>query len=359
MKRMRVPVKRFTSSGFSLVELMIAITIGFVILLGLSVVFYTSTVSRKETDRSARQIENGRYAMQVLSDDLKLAGYVAEFNPNVLTLPGAKPNPCLTTVADLNAQLPLHVQGYDNGAGLTTECTALLADLRPNTDVIVIRRASTCVVGAAGCDANVAGTPYFQASLCGTATELASTTATDYFVLNTAAGSFTKHKKDCTTAPPGTIADIRRYRTHIYFVTNNDNNGDGIPTLKRAELDSTGFVVVPLVEGIENLQIEYGVDTNNDGTPDTFTADPDAFTYGACATAPCVVTWRDVMALRINVLARNTEISPGWVDTRTYTLGKKADGTDNVVAAANDAIKRHAYEGQVRMNNPSARRLVP
>ena len=82
MKRMRMHMKCFTPRGFSLVELMIAITIGFVILLGLSVVFYTSTVSRKETDRAARQIENGRYAMQVLSEDLKLAGYVAEVNPN-------------------------------------------------------------------------------------------------------------------------------------------------------------------------------------------------------------------------------------------------------------------------------------
>jgi len=360
MKRMRMHMKCFTPRGFSLVELMIAITIGFVILLGLSVVFYTSTVSRKETDRAARQIENGRYAMQVLSEDLKLAGYLAEFNPNVLPLPGAKPNPCLTTVADLNAQLPLHVQGYDNGAGLTAECTALLADLRANTDVVVIRRASTCFVGAAGCDPTIAGAPYFQASLCGSATELASTTVTDYFVLAASTGTFNKHKKDCTTAPPGTVADIRRYRTHIYFVTNNDNAGDGIPTLKRAELDDTGYTVVPLVEGIENLQIEYGVDTNNDGTPDTFTADPDSITYGAtCPTAPCVVAWRDVMGVRINVLARNTEISPGWVDTRTYTLGKKANGTDNVVPAASDAIKRHAYEGQVRMNNPSARRLVP
>jgi type IV pilus assembly protein PilW len=333
---------------------MIAITIGFVILLGLSVVFYTSTVSRKETDRSARQIENGRYAMQVLSDDLKLAGYVAEFNPNILPLPASKPNPCLTTIADLKAQLPLHVQGYDNGAGLTTECTALLTDLRANTDVVVIRRATTCIAGAAGCDATMAGAPYFQAALCGSGTELASVTITDYFVLDASTGTFNKHKKDCAT-----VADTRRYRTHIYFVTNNDNAGDGIPTLKRAELGATGFTIVPLVEGIENLQIEYGVDTNNDGTPDTFTADPDAFTYAACATAPCVVTWRDVMGVRINVLARNTEISPGWNDTKTYTLGKKADGTDNVIAAASDAIKRHAYEGQVRMNNPSARRLVP
>ncbi len=338
--------------GFTLIELMVAITIGSVIMLLLSAVFLSSSVARKESERSARQIENGRYAMQILGDDLKLAGYLAEFNPNVLSLPATKPDPCLFTVAALNAALPLHVQGYDNPSGAAIP--SCITDLRAGTDVVVIRRTSTCIVGAAGCDATIASAPYFQASLCGSGTELASVTVTDYFVLDASTGTFGKHKKDCTT-----IADVRRYLTRIYFVANNDNAGDGVPTLKRAELGAGGFTIVSLVEGVENLQMEYGVDTNNDGTPDTFTADPDSFTYAGCATAPCVVTWRNVMAVRINILARNTENSPGYTDTKTYTLGKKADGTDNTIPAFNDAIKRHAYDGQVRINNASARRLVP
>ena len=331
---------------------MVAIAIGSVIMLLLSAVFLSSSIARKESDRSARQIENGRYAMQVLGDDLKLAGYLAEFNPNVLPLPVTKPDPCLFAVADLNAALPVHVQGYDNPTGLAIP--SCITDLRAGTDVVVIRRTGTCVIGAVGCDAIIATAPYFQASLCGSSSELASTTVTDYFVLDASSGTFGKHKKDCAA-----IADVRRYFTHIYFVANNDNAGDGIPTLKRAELGAGGFTIVPLVEGVENLQMEYGVDTDNDGTPDTFTADPDSFTYTGCATAPCVVTWRNVMAARINILARNTEASPGYTDNKTYTLGKKADGTANTVTAFGDGIKRHAYDGQVRINNPSSRRLVP
>ena len=338
--------------GFTLVEMMVALAISFVILLGLSVAFYTGSVTRKETDRAARQIENGRYAMQVLSDDIKLAGYLAEFNPNLLPLPGAKPDPCATAIATLKSALPLHVQGYDKPAG--GAIPTCITDLKAGTDVIVVRRASTCIVGAADCDATIAGAPYFQASLCGSGTELSSSNVQDYYVLDASSGTFNKHKKDC-----GTVAATRRFRTHIYFVANNDNAGDGIPTLKRAELGAGGFTIVPIAEGVENVQIEYGVDTNGDGSPDTFTADPDAFTYAACPTAPCVVTWRDVMAVRIYVLARNTEASPAYTDTKTYTLGLNADGSANTLATFNDSIKRHLFEGQVRINNASARRLVP
>ncbi|MGH8561634.1 MAG: PilW family protein, partial [Nevskiales bacterium] len=62
-------------SGFSLVELMIAITLSLIILAALSAIFVTSSRARDEIARANQQIENGRYAMQILSDDLQLAGY--------------------------------------------------------------------------------------------------------------------------------------------------------------------------------------------------------------------------------------------------------------------------------------------
>src|SRR3546814_6579575 len=64
---------------------------------------------------------------------------------------------------------------------------------------------------------------------------------------------------------------------HIYFLANNDKPGDGIHTLKRAELGAAGFTIVPLVEGIDALQFEFGIDTNGDGNPDAYTADPDSY----------------------------------------------------------------------------------
>jgi type IV pilus assembly protein PilW len=354
----RTPTRRRAAGGFSLVEMMVALAIGSIILAALAAIFYTSTVARKETDRSSRQIENGRYAMQLLTDDLRHAGYLSEFDPTPLATPPSKPNPCATSISDLNDAMTIHVQGVDDvTSGTTPSC---ISDVKTGTDIVVVRRASTCVRGTTGCDAAAAGVPYFQASLCGGSTELDSTTVTDHFVLaaepSSGASPFVKHKRNCTAT-----ADVRRYRTHIYFVANNDVSGDGIPTLKRAELGAGSFSIVPLVEGIENLQLEYGIDSTGDGAPEAFTANPD--TWNSCSGAACVTNLRNVVSLRLNMLARNTEASGSFTDNRVYKLGKKADGTDNNFPSSGtgygDNYKRHAYTSQVRLNNPAARRLVP
>ena len=100
--------------GFSLVELMVAVTLGLLVMSVLAMAFVGSSQARRDTDQGSRQIENGRYAMQLMSEDLALAGYYAEFDPWPLTTPAAKPDPCATDVATLKTAMPLHVQGYDN-----------------------------------------------------------------------------------------------------------------------------------------------------------------------------------------------------------------------------------------------------
>ncbi len=333
-------------AGYSIVELMIAVTIGLLILAGLATLFANNSRARNEIDRANQEIENGRYAMQLLTDDLHNAGYLAEFNPVVLPTPATKPDPCDTSVAGLNGALALSVQGYDNGANAPT----CLSDLRAGTDILVVRRASTCAVGDPGCDPYVSGAPYFQASDCNDSTELGSGNFTTYYALDTSVASLKLHLKDCTTT-----AAWHQYETHIYFIANDDKPGDGVPTLKRAELGSGGFVIVPLVDGIENLQIEYGIDTSvpTTGAPAVFTAAPDQL--NACAPALCMSYWRNVVAVKIDLLSRNPTTTLGYVDQKTYTLGRNADGSVNTVGPFNDGYKRHVYEAEVRLNNVSGR----
>jgi len=340
--------------GYTIIELMIAITISLIILASLVSIFANNSRTRAEIERANQQTENGRYALQLITDDLHNAGYLAEFNPACvngtcpLPTPAAKPDPCDTSVAGLNSALPIAVQGYDNGAG----APACLVDVRAGTDILVVRRASTCAVGSAGCDVAVANAAYFQASGCNNtanSTELASGNVASYYVLDTNAASFTLHKKDCVT-----LANQYQYQTHIYFVANNDNAGDGIPTLKRADLGLTGnsFSIVPLVEGVENLQIEYGLDTTATGTPSVYTANPDS--YVPCAASP-MTCWRNTVAAKINILTRNTTTTQGYVDAKLYTLGLKADGTVNTVGPFNDAYKRHTSESVVTLSNTAGR----
>ena len=92
---------RSNHAGFSLVELMVSIALGGMVMAVLAVAFVSSSQARRDTDQASRQVENGRYAMQVLSEDLALAGYYAEFDPWPMTSPGAKPDPCATAVAAL------------------------------------------------------------------------------------------------------------------------------------------------------------------------------------------------------------------------------------------------------------------
>jgi type IV pilus assembly protein PilW len=341
-------------SGFTLIELMIAITLGILILLALTTTFINNSAARDEIQRANQRIENGRYAIQVLADELRLAGYLAELNVNAagLTTPSSKPDPCSITLADIQAALPLHIQGYDNpSSAVRTALSCLGTDIKANTDILVVRRAATCTSGSTNCAA-VTNAPYFQATLCGT--ELAGASSGWYRLDNTTT-NLNRMTKACVS---GTLAPTRQYHTRIYFISDNDNAGDGIPTLKRAELtggsgSAMAFTVVPIAEGIENLQIEYGIDTDSDGVADVRNADPD--TYGSCSGTACQTNWLNVMNVRINLLARNLTASPGYTDTKTYKLGLDAAGAANDVTGSG-AYKRHVFQTDVRLNNPAGRR---
>jgi len=333
---------RSRQAGLSLVELMVAMTISLLVLTALSAIFISSSRSRNEMQKSTQQQESGRYAAELLADNLKMAGYLAEFDATPLTTPATLPDPCATTIANLLTAMPLHVQGVNDAADIPS----CLTDVKSGTDIVVIRRASTCVAGVAGCPAFVDGEPHFQASLCtpndGSGAELAHAISTDadyaayHFALSTAAGDFTRHKTSCVATD---FAAIQRYFVHIYFIANNNESGDGIPTLKRAELGAGAFSIVPLVDGIEDMQIQYGIDTDGDGVPNSYKSAP-------ADTA----AWRNAMSATVHLLARNTTSSQGYTDSRVYKLG------DKEVSAPNDGYKRHVYSATAQFVNPSWRR---
>jgi type IV pilus assembly protein PilW len=334
---------RRPAPGFTLVELMVGITLGLLVLAVVSLVFLNVSNNRREIERTGRQIENGRFAMQLLADDLVNAGYFGEFDPRDVGLPATKPDPCSTDVADMKNMVMMHVQGFAAGAA-NPSC---IADVQPGTAVIAVRRTATCIAGDANCEPAATGQIYLQSSLCNA--ELANPPVAGHYVVaaNPGAGVpvYTLTQHDC-----GTSASLRAYVVHVYFVANNNNAGDGVPTLKRAELGVNGqFSIVPLVEGIENLQLEYGLDTNGDGFPDDVSKDPG--TYAGCAADPCyIANWANVMTVRVSLLSRATEQTPGYSDGKTYTLGQVT------VGPFNDGFKRHAYTGTVRLNNPAQRR---
>jgi type IV pilus assembly protein PilW len=321
--------------GFSLVELMIGIALGLIVMAALTSFFVKSSQNRREIDRAGRQIENGRYAVSTLRDELHLTGFFAELSTAGVSW--QMPDPCTATGAMgfqvTPLQVPVPIFGYADGATMPTCVTDRMA----GTDVLVIHRLNTEMTPIGSASAN--NTPYLQISRCATD----STSTPWVFAAGSSPGSFTVRNTNCSAAN-----DVYRYRTEIFYVrTWSAASGDGIPTLVKVDLDwnrntSTGLNVLPLVEGIENLRIEYGVDNDGDGAPDE---------YRRCDTTvtPCTaLQWANVTAARVYVLARNLETTQGYTDTKTYDMGS---GATRTVGPFNDAIKRHVYAAMVTLPN--------
>lgn len=232
--------------GLSLIELMISITLGLIILAALSTLFINQTRTRVELDKSNRMIDNGRYAIELLAEDLRLSGFFGELVPPISTC----------------SNIPVGIQGEDANLAVkpaipsgVTGITS--ADISAGSDIFVVRRASTSNTTAA--NAAVDGIQYLQVSLCqfDTLKYVISSTATD-FKLRAMNCAFDDVIPTDNTAP--NLADVRRMIEHVYFISPNNNGSDGIPTLKRLETGTND--PVPLVEGIEHMQIEYGIDNN-------------------------------------------------------------------------------------------------
>jgi type IV pilus assembly protein PilW len=264
--------------------------------------------------------------------------------------------------------LGLHVTGYDASSVVATigtpPCGLTSAELKPGSDILVLRRADTTSIPVASA---VGGTHYIQLSNC--KYDLATS------VISKTPSEFNLRQHDCTSTSTLPAANVRRFFVQTYFVSPYNIVGDGIPTLKLKELDPAGtgvFIITPLVEGIEYLQVEYGIDGDNnaDGVMDDINGDSlvsDGDRDGAADSyvPTCVIgtltqteiatCWSRVVSVRLNVIARNIETTAGYTNTNiSYTLGQA--GT---FGPFNDSYKRHVFTQTVRLINPSGHRERP
>jgi type IV pilus assembly protein PilW len=374
------------SRGFSLIELMIGITIGMLILTGLTTVFVNSSRSYGELRKTAEQIENGRYAIEFMMQDIRHAGFYGEFS-TLPAVPGSAPDPCTAPTAGAvsdtsNSALALPVQGYAaadfaTAASVPTACASLItsANIMAGSDILVVRRTDSSNLGVTDSTTGttVANTVYLQTTSTEASIQLGGGGSIDK-TKNATGGATTLFRRDVTAATAGTppeypqiAAQIRKYRTHIYFVAPcsvptgggaictgaTDDNGRPIPTLKRLEMGTSGaFSIVPIAEGIQTIRFEWGVDSSpstvDAGTKLIGDSSPDSYTH-----TPTLADMGNTVAMRVHVLARNTSPTPGYTDDKTYTLG------GSTTTAANDSYKRHVYSAESRLINPAGRREIP
>lgn len=360
-----------SASGFSLIEMLVALVISMIIASAMASLFARSIGSRTQIDREGQKIEGGRYALDTIADDLRLAGFYGDYMPrsdtgvawpasSTTAATWTAPQPCTTTVASLGwgnsgtVNVPVHIMGYeahpavktDPAVALPTALTTCLPDYRSGTDVVAIRRVSTAEF-APGDAAADTGEVFLQGSNC-----VSSIDGGLPFIVGAKASggsNFNLHQLNCTT-----LSKIRKYVVRIYYVANCDvcSPSDNTPTLKVSELvyssGSLQIVARSLAPGIENLHLEYGVDTTGDGASDNVRLSND----DPIGSSPGF-NWQDVMSVKAYVLVRDLETTAGYTDSNEYVLGSRT------TVAANDARKRSVFASTVRLVNPSGAREIP
>lgn len=288
--------------GFSLVELMVAITLGFIVVAAVGYLYLGSRQSFRNTENMARMQESARYALDTMARDIRMAGSLGctsliEGAPNFVA-----PAPALT-----NANAVVGGDVGTNPPGVPAATVPRVAG-----DAISVWGAQTSSVTLASLTAGANPYAYKAGDILAVVTCRPAADAPPVGTLRSAPANL--------TALPGAPADeVMKFDRFAYYI---GSNPAGIRALYR---NSVNDGAAELVEGVENMQIVYGVDTNNDRAADLY------------QSASTVANWQQVVSVRISLLMaspdNNLTAAP-----QTYRIDTDDDGTPNVVVSGDRRI---------------------
>ena len=302
---MTLTQKKF-QAGFSVVELMIAMLLSMALAGAIISVFVNNNYSFKQDENIGRMQDDARFALREIAFDISMAGHYADLHiPGSVSYDGG-----LTIGADCGPSGEanwmyrateagtgnnLSIMALDNATNATVAAAHscfIGGELQEGTDVVAIKR-------VAGAEANTLSANGAYLRTNGTVGVLFSGIA--------------------PTAPPVVVAVPRAdwaFRPSIYYIRQFANTpGDNIPTLCRKALSGAGpsMTTECLATGIENLQIEYGIDTTQDGHPNVY------------MTSPTLTQMQDVVAARIFLISRTTDVDTRYVNNKTYLISNTPD----------------------------------
>jgi type IV pilus assembly protein PilW len=325
--------------GLSLVELMVAMAIGTFLLAGAITVFGKTRDLYRTNDAAARLQETARYAMGTIEADLRMANYwglmsradLIENGPklNLANLPAV--DPAYTLPAELSGyaatisscgamwavKLPAYVEANNDAYGFT--CAAFGTAV-PGSDQLTIRRASTQVIAAGAPLTASAGQIKLQTSRVQGSLFSSATLPAGYL-------------------PP--LSETRALVVNGYYVDQDSNERDGTPSLRRKQLDVTGgapaITDLQIVPGVEDLQIEFGADFNQDQNADYFVQPNTVLPAGD-----------EIVAVRVWLLVRAEQQETGFTDGRTYTYASRVGGAAYAPA---DSFRRVLVSKTIALRN--------
>ena len=308
---MKYRVRRQT--GLTLVELMIATTLSLVLLAGVLLVFSANKTTYQMQNGLGTLQENGRYALRQITADLKMAGFGGclspRMGPRILVV--AKNGPSyLDDFADGEFFIGVNGTATTYGAKTSvanTDSIEIRGPLRSSVSFVTDETLTTGSVEVVGANTGFAVDDHLMISDCAGA-EIFHATA--LVSPNTDGHTDISHSStDNDQADLSRLytadAVVTKLNRHIYFIadtTRVNANGQAILALYRFD----GTNTEELVDGVENMQIEYGLDSNSDESIDAFTE------------SPAAADWANVKAVRVSLLLNSVDAASAVEPDYTY-----------------------------------------
>jgi type IV pilus assembly protein PilW len=304
-------MKLRTNSGFTLVELLVAIALGLVILAGVYQTFRTQHDSYVVQDQVAAMQQNLRAAMYLITQDLQMAGWYSNFDRN---------NHTINLGQDLGeiSGRPL-LFSEDNSPG------GLDGSIKQDTDVLIIIKAADGTRWDISGSASAGGASIDSTIL--SSSDVDATTDKKFGVLvknDLRAADFFD-----ATAPDldeSYISGDMIFRADIIIYKIEEE--DGRPMLKRKNLGVVDQYHT-VAENIDNMQVSYQL---NDGSwVNTITAANQGL----------------VRAVEVTLVGRTARPQRGYTDTNTYVFTNDADAN----YTPNDPFRRKTLSTTVKTRN--------
>ena len=296
-------------AGLTLVELMVATVLSLVLLAGVLTIFAGGKVTNRLQSGLATVQENGRYALHTLVRDIRVAGFIgcAGMQPTRINIlaDALLDSPS----ADVQQVVDDLIGGTVLGGGTATSSNNPYGAVE-GTDWIRIQGGRDLLAQLVGQldpnNANIQTTPITDGVESGDLLLISDCESMDLFCAGNANKSSTTvpHPASCNKSPKlskayGEDAVLLKFQSYVYYVKEpagrTNNAGGPVRSLFRRNL--LGGPELELVDGIEDLQISYGVDSDLNGLVDNF-VESSAMSPG---------DWAGVLAVRVGLVVSSVD----------------------------------------------------
>jgi type IV pilus assembly protein PilW len=367
--------------GFSLVELLIAMVLGLAISAGILRLYAGIHQTARVQEARARMQENGRFALYYLTQELRMAGYLG-----CLGSTGADwiRSTLISHATPSSFQFSSGIQGWEathgdgtapgqisnslhnaavvnsSGGGWVSSGSNILDStfIVPGTDIVRVWNASggdAIIRTVSGSEITIAGSTTSDLTV-GNILLLTDCNSADlvqacdvqlngnegFINAGLSAGCVPGNEvSEPLRIPAG--GDVMKYQGTSLYIGKRGNVPTNPPALYRRQLSVAASPGIPeeLIEGIENMQLLYGVNSNDENQD----------SVNAFLPANQVVNWEQVISVRVSLLVQSIEdgLAPSPQPYRFN--GVTYDGRAGNGALPSDRRLRRAFTSTVALRN--------